>query len=351
MRVFVLEYVTGGGCAGAPLPAALAREGTLMREALVRDLLALGEVEVLVALDARLPCPREHPRLHILRVAADETPWLQWARAVEEADIFWPVAPETGGVLERLARLGTARGTRLALSEPDTLACTASKRATLAALARAAIPHVPAFPCRPPYPSSPAGYVVKPDDGAGAEGVRFIAEKEALPADEGLILQPYVRGEPFSLSLLVRSREVRLLSCNAQDTRLAAGEFHYCGWTVGGAEHHRAAALPLATAIARCFPGLFGYVGVDLIAAEGREPLVLEINPRLTTPYAVLSRALGVNVAGLVLDALAGRPWPAFFPPPLPTSLFLDDFSLDERNGEETSPSLARSGLGEGGKG
>ena len=50
-------------------------------------------------------------------------------------------------------------------------------------------------------------------------------------------------------------------------------------------------------------PGLAGYVGMDVIVDDGRVT-VLEINPRLTTSYAGLHRAIGRNPAGLVLDLL-----------------------------------------------
>jgi tyramine---L-glutamate ligase len=39
--------------------------------------------------------------------------------------------------------------------------------------------------------------------------------------------------------------------------------------------------------------------------------VVLEINPRLTTSYAGLGRALGCNPAGLVLDLLYNARWTA----------------------------------------
>jgi predicted ATP-grasp superfamily ATP-dependent carboligase len=57
----------------------------------------------------------------------------------------------------------------------------------------------------------------------------------------------------------------------------------------------------LAREVARALPGLWGYVGIDVIdAVDG--PIVVEINPRLTTSYAGLRRALGINAAELVLD-------------------------------------------------
>jgi hypothetical protein len=43
VRIFVCEYITGGGLDGKPLPAGLARKGNLMLAALVKDLAPLPE--------------------------------------------------------------------------------------------------------------------------------------------------------------------------------------------------------------------------------------------------------------------------------------------------------------------
>ena len=61
---------------------------------------------------------------------------------------------------------------------------------------------------------------------------------------------------------------------------------------------------PVAARIAKAFPGLWGYVGIDLIDSPAG-PLVLEINPRLTTSYVGLAAAIGGNPAGMVLAMLA----------------------------------------------
>ena len=49
LRLFVCEFVTGGGLAGAPLPASLAREGDMMLRALVKDLAGLPRIDVFEA--------------------------------------------------------------------------------------------------------------------------------------------------------------------------------------------------------------------------------------------------------------------------------------------------------------
>jgi predicted ATP-grasp superfamily ATP-dependent carboligase len=63
----------------------------------------------------------------------------------------------------------------------------------------------------------------------------------------------------------------------------------------------------LAVGVAEAIPGLWGYAGIDLIETP-EQILVLEINPRLTTSFAGLNTALGINVAGLVLQLVQGEP-------------------------------------------
>jgi predicted ATP-grasp superfamily ATP-dependent carboligase len=59
--------------------------------------------------------------------------------------------------------------------------------------------------------------------------------------------------------------------------------------------------------VAACeaIPGLRGYVGVDLVLSD-TDAVLIEINPRLTTAYVGLRRALEQNVAALIVDACAG---------------------------------------------
>ncbi|MCA1852170.1 MAG: ATP-grasp domain-containing protein, partial [Beggiatoa sp.] len=46
--------------------------------------------------------------------------------------------------------------------------------------------------------------------------------------------------------------------------------------------------------------GLAGYVGVDLILTPSG-PIVVEVNPRLTTAYVGLVEALEINIAAAIL--------------------------------------------------
>ena len=52
-------------------------------------------------------------------------------------------------------------------------------------------------------------------------------------------------------------------------------------------------------------PGLRGYVGVDLVLTDAG-PVVIEVNPRLTTAYLGVRAVLDENVAAMALAACEG---------------------------------------------
>lgn len=289
MRVFAWEYVTAIGAGKPDPPPALRAEGAMMLRALYRDLAIAPGVEPIIAAPA-----------------VDDAPPLACDRLVD-CDAFWPIAPETDGCLEEITRLAHAAGPMVLNSRLDALAIARSKRATADHLARCGIAVVPTMAARDPPPPGPDGWVIKPDDGAGASGTRMISRRDRLDrcreAEPDAVVQPYLPGDALSLSLLVQEGAAWLLSCNRQQIDLRDDAFVFRGSIVAGAEDRRATLAPLAEAIAAALPGLWGYVGVDVIDGPGG-PIVLEINPRLTTSYVGLAEATGINPASHVLALL-----------------------------------------------
>ncbi|MGH6960730.1 MAG: ATP-grasp domain-containing protein, partial [Dongiaceae bacterium] len=94
-----------------------------------------------------------------------------------------------------------------------------------------------------------------------------------------------------------------LLSCNRQEIAIENGEFRFRGSIVGGLEQRRPRYEPVAAAVAAAMPELWGYVGIDFIDSTAG-PVVLDVNPRLTTSYVGLGRAIRMNPAELVLGLI-----------------------------------------------
>ncbi len=303
MRVFVFEYVTGGGFAGREMVSSLMAEGDLMLAAVVRDLLAVDGVALSLCRDRRLDMP--YLRADVEWVDHD---WRDaWLRCMDDADAVLPIAPETDGLLEALCREVEQAGKILLNSRPRAVAVAASKQATFECLAAAGVPVVTTWqadraPCR-----AASTVIVKPDMGAGCQGIRLLAGERAL--DDFLtqqtdlskwLIQPYVHGVPASLSLMVGDDCLCLLGTNRQRFAQIDDGFVLLGCVVNGMIESAEALFPLAQRLCRAMPGLWGYVGVDLMLTEAG-PVVLEVNPRLTTSYVGLSRSVGRNVAALML--------------------------------------------------
>lgn len=308
MRVFVFEYFSGGGCTGMPMVASLLAEGDMMLSAVAADLLKSDASQVMVMRDPRLERP--HPSLDVYWVEGD---WrMTWRECLSLADAVLPIAPETDGILEALCREVQRSGCLLLNSNARAVALATSKRQTLQALRWSGVPAVDF--CLPHQVAAlpPGALVVKPDTGVGCQGVRVLSGAEALagllaqePRQDWLI-QPYVEGTAISLSLLVGGECVCLLGANLQRVVQVDDRLELLGCVVNGWRGERAALLELAQAVCKAIPGLFGYVGIDLVITE-QGPLVLEVNPRITTSYVGLSRSTGINVAEHLLH-LATHP-------------------------------------------
>ena len=315
-RLFVIEFITGGGLTGEPLPGALTHEGELMLAALLGELGALPGIDVTTTRDHRLS-PLCGPA-RCVTIGPSDNPFAVWGRCIEDADAVWPIAPETGSVLESLSRLVLEQGRQLIGSSPEGIAVTASKYRCAEFLGRAGLPVVPTQALREGFPKSDSGWVVKPDDGAGCtetfcfDDTRALRTFAAGASHHSYVVQPYVAGTPASLSVLCRDGRTVLLSCNEQRIGRQADRLSFEGVVVNALRRERPALEPLARAIAGTIPGLAGYVGVDLILTPSG-PIVVEVNPRLTTAYVGLTEALDINVGAAILgvfdQVLAPAPW------------------------------------------
>lgn len=303
MKIFVYEHITGGGMLDDPRVAALAPEGEMMLRALVDDLTAIPGVEVTTLRDARLTADLP-ASIHTVRTAEAFRP--AFCRAAGEADAVWPIAPEQDGILARITREVTRCDRVLLGCRPDAVDIAASKRATAEVLGRAGIPVIPVHAEESGIPPEVNEIVAKPDDGAGCQDTRLFPDRAELRGwlqahpDSKRILQPFVRGEARSLSMLCCDGRARLLACNRQKVRIAGGAFRFYGVSVNAVPDRDGRYAELASRVACALPGLWGYCGVDFIETAGG-PVVVEVNPRLTTSYAGLCRAIGLNPAKLVL--------------------------------------------------
>jgi predicted ATP-grasp superfamily ATP-dependent carboligase len=317
MRILVYEFASGGGFAGRAVPKSLGREGLAMRTALVADLSALGRHEIVTTTDIRFN--------QAAPPGVDVVPLLPGGAATLDAlmassDAVWLVAPETDRCLERLAARVERKGKKLLGPGAAVIRRASDKGSLPRRLARIGIRHPETVVLAPGVDARVAarqiGYpvVVKPGRGAGSQGVGLARDARELPGaldvahrangTGPLVMQRYLRGTAASVSLLADGRRAVALAVNAQRVSASSG-FSYRGGRTPFDHPLAAAAAEAAVRTCGALPGLRGYVGVDLVLTDA-EPVVIEVNPRLTTAYLGVRAVLEENVAALALAACDG---------------------------------------------
>ncbi len=320
-RIFIHEFLSGGGAAvDAAETAELLPQGRAMRDALLADLLRLPELAITCAVSPHAGLPMAHPRLVAAAAHAGETTLAFVQRQAALHDLAWVIAPESDGVLSALhAAVGAPRWVGC---DADAIRVASSKRATLQALAACGVTTPLHFANQP---AATGRWIVKPDDGVGARATRVHARHADALADfsqrhaaaQSATFEPFVEGEPLSVSLLAAPGLVQPLAFNQQRIVIdAIGHLHFDGVHTNAIDMRRDARAirlhTLALDVKRALPGLRGFVGIDLVWHAERGPVVIEVNPRVTTAYVGLSAALGRNLAEeiLLLHSLPTPPAP-----------------------------------------
>lgn len=339
--VLLLEFLSAGGLRGDPAEAELMPLGRSMRDAMMHDLLALPPTRVRavgVAVCAAAPLPAvaagavQDRRLRALQAGDGEALLAFLAAQARGYDAVWVVAPETAGLLAACeAAVRRAAGPQAWLgSSADALAVAASKTRSLAALAREGV----ATPLDAGWAMAARCWVVKPDDGAGAVATQVLADRGAAQAlaqrrraaGEAVTLQPWVEGEALSVSLLCGRRpgeaapRAELLSLNRQHIRIVSGDASQVDGSVrfdgveslctDGTDPRWPRLQALAGAVQRALPGLFGFVGIDLVWHPQAGPVAIEVNARVSCAYIGLGQRLGRSLAADILAMRAAAPLP-----------------------------------------
>jgi predicted ATP-grasp superfamily ATP-dependent carboligase len=293
-RILVYEYLTALGI-GRDLASpehSLFREGRAMRNAVGED---IGRI-------------RGHTR-----ELADHPSALVSAC---QFDFVIVVAPEQGGQLFRVVCQTIEAGGHPICSSPPAIRLTSDKLAMADYWVRlgVATPHTLRAE---QWRHDLVPVVIKPRDGAGSTDTYLIEEPVQFAAvftscNGPMIAQQFVPGRAASIVFLIgESRSIPLLP--AFQRLSADGRFRYLGGELPIPPDLADRAVRLGRRAIECVPGLFGYVGVDLIlgnAPDGSQDFAIEINPRLTTSYVGLRVLADFNIAEAMLNLATGDPLP-----------------------------------------
>lgn len=308
MRLLITEYICGGGLANDSLPESLQQEGQMMLQALLDDCLAITNCEVMITLDHRLSMNTQG--CGVVRIA-DASNYIDTVvDLANKADYVWVVAPESDDILETLIRRLENQSVNVINCAAQSIRLCADKSKCAEYLRDQGVDVVPSLSINT-LRSYFQKVLIKPRNGVGCEGVQVFSSGLSainhIKDPDQWIVQPYVQGEHCSISLLCYEGEAKILTCNRQEfSNPISPSLIKCLVNAFSVDEE---LTQMANHIARTFPGLRGYVGVDFIQTKHNN-VFIEVNPRLTTSYIGLQKALVQNPAQLCLDTIINKRLP-----------------------------------------
>jgi len=330
VRVLIYEYFTGGGLADSPKFPSVLSEGYAMLNSLLRDFSHNAGCETITVLDRRLTEDIPHVAANkMITVSSSADVKKIFRSTISEVDAILVVAPETEGTLCKLTQLVEDTGGATLLGSSSNAVKVASNKQNITRLAKSlgvAVPEIVTFSTDETEDAifsimRDLGFpaIVKPTEGAGSEGVYLINNRQDLHdalrnATKGgmkkkLLAQQYVKGTDASVSVLSsRSGLTMPLSLNKQIIQLRSPKDQASRYEGGYTplDHPlKTKAFESASKIVKAVKGLKGYIGVDFVLTED-EPVLMEVNARITTSYTGLYRVLHRNGGKGVAHAIIG---------------------------------------------
>jgi predicted ATP-grasp superfamily ATP-dependent carboligase len=297
-RVFVSEYFSSGAVPASSLTRSLRNEGHAMLRSVAADISRIDGFTVVTTLDKD---SRSIEGIESIRTTDPLHEWDCFQRLVRESSDVLVIAPETDGVLARRVRLVQHSRTRSWNCSVDAIDLCADKYLLFEFLKARSFATIPTSRVNlnssdaPPFPWP---VVLKPRDGAGSvhtflcssmDAWRIAGEKmrAAMPSSSAVV-QPFIFGQPLSVGANVSldGFSIDVLPV-AEQSISSDGHFRYQGGSIPASISNEATRTinDLVAAVIRAIPGIAGYIGFDLILTELGQPVIVEINPRLTTSY------------------------------------------------------------------
>ncbi len=296
--------------------------------AITADFASILDCQVVTTWDSRLG-----------RFPLDEVTVIEVSSPIDEHRLFRElsldcdatliIAPEFDGILANRCRIFFSehytREQRFLGSSLKAIELCADKLTTARHFLANSIPTIKTLPFDPEsiVPTFPYPLVIKPRYGAGSLNTDLIRNPDELDRARTylrspnallpVIQQPFVRGEAVSVAVIISAQRKKVEVFPVSMQQLSDdGRFQYQGGSIpAGLDLRTNRSIEQSVRFAcRSIPGLSGYVGFDFVIPEKASgpPILIEINPRLTTSYLGYRLLTDENLAERLLSTELSLP-------------------------------------------
>jgi len=290
-KILIYEYFTGGGVINEELcPTSLLSEAKIIANSVIDEFCKSQEYQVYYFLDCRL-------ELNNLgkSIVVKNSKKLFDIKLLKAFDVILPILPEQDMELYSYCKFLTKKNINILISSPDTIKVLSDKYNFSSFCLKHNIPCIPSYLSNQINVIKSNTIVEKDRYGFGCSHVKKIFKKEVIKRKK-MIYQPFIKGHHYSLCVYFEKDSFKLLTLNEQDITFDNNFIKLRSLKVNINNSYYLEIYSILQKIHKLFPGLYAYVGIDIIITRNKI-LVVEINPRLTTSFAGLKDTLGINMS------------------------------------------------------
>ena len=295
-KILIYEYFTGGGLLNEDLSSDLMLEARMMLSTLIESCDRSKSFDCNYFLDHRL---KDLYSDKAIVTHADKD--LYDLSLIKEYDYVLPILPETNSNLLSYIKFLEKNNIKKIISNSETIKICSDKLLFYKYLHKYSIPVIPTCD-NINSKILPNKCIIKDRYGAGCSYVR-VTDKSDLSEHyaKDRVIQPLIKGDSYSLSIFFGKSNYRLLTINRQHTVIEKNmiKLKYLSINVNKILYSK--VLSIIAEIHNSLPGLFGFVGIDILLKKN-DIYIVEVNTRLTTSYVGVYKTIGCNIIDLLVN-------------------------------------------------
>ena len=332
-KIFIFEFVSGGGYNKVDIPSSLFCEGYAMLRTTIEDFKKLG-FQIITLLDIRIEFLSQYLKADKIELVKKIDDYIKiYTDCIKESSYCFIIAPEFSNILYNLTKIAKDNKKTVLSVDLEGICLGTSKLITYNFFLENKVntPQTYAIPFKKKFDldfvlqkftTLRRPIIIKPEDGVGSESIFYFETKaqiihffedsnEKLDLSRNYILQEYIDGEDLSASIInsvcskkPETMNLIILSINAQNVKFkdSVNDSIYLGGFTPVADYEL-----LKNSLEKILKNMDlssfqGYFGIDFIKKADNSIHFIEINPRLTTSYIGIRNILEYNPLEVIFN-------------------------------------------------
>ena len=332
-KIFIFEFVSGGGFNGLDIPSSLFCEGYSMLKSLIEDFYRLG-FEITTLLDKRITFLAPYLKTdHFSLVDTNDSYLDKYKQMVLKSECCFIIAPEFSNILYKLTNIAVNYNKEIYSIGLEGIKLGSSKINTYRFFKQSKVPTPETYVIPvvengldlefiyKKFDDLNHSIIIKPEDGVGAESILHITDETQIckfyepqnisfDSSRTYILQRFIEGYDMSISLIGIKEGNQIipfiLGINDQNVFLPEGCF---GSKYNGGMTPSVKFNLIQESLNKLLQKLDlfhfkGYFGIDFIFSHENSFQFIEINPRLTTSYLGIRNIYDANPLKVIINPI-----------------------------------------------